>query len=305
MGRFLMLAVLSCVAFVQSAPPADSNPAQSEGAHSSSSTASASPSAVSRTASLPPTPAGKSTVIGGEIRGVDVVRDQFTMSVFGGRTLKVLYDERTLVFRDGLKSALSGLRTGDHVSVETVLDGTTVFARSIRLLSVALEGELQGQVMSYDPVERELTVRDTLSRRPVRLRVTTETAITRQGQAATSSPIIGPSDLTASDLAAGTLLSVKFRSDNKSYGTASEISILAAPGSTFVFAGNVVFLDLHSGRLAVVDPRDDRRYDVFFDSKRLLVSRDLHEGSNVTLSADFDGARYVATAITIQPDSDK
>ena len=50
-----------------------------------------------------------------------------------------------------LRSPLRDLRPGDHVSVETVLDGTTVFARSIHMLSGSPEGECQGQVMSYDP----------------------------------------------------------------------------------------------------------------------------------------------------------
>ena len=139
-------------------------------------------------------PQGKSTVIGGAIRGVDRVRDQFTLNVFGGRTLKVLFDERTQVYRDGLKGALRDLRAGDHVSVETVLDGTTVFARSIHLLSVLPEGECQGQVLNYDPGDRELTVRDVLSREPVELRVPAGTAIVRQGQAASASADIGSSD---------------------------------------------------------------------------------------------------------------
>jgi hypothetical protein len=68
-----------------------------------------------------------------------------------------------------------------------------------------------------------------------------------------------------------------------------------------VFVGNVASLDLHSGLLVVVDPRDDKRYDVFFDSARFPVSRDLREGTDVMVTADFDGARYVANAITVRP----
>jgi len=244
-------------------------------------------------------PRGKSTVIGGSIRGVDRVRDQLTLDVFGGRKLKVLFDERTQIYRDGIKSSLRDLRTGDHVSVETVLDGTTVFARSIRMLSALLEGECQGQVMSYDPGNRELTVRDALSRQPVKFRVPAGTAVVRQGQAASSVANLGSADLGAGDLVAGTLISVTFQSDNEGHGVASQLVILATPGTAFVFVGNVASLDLHSGLLVVVDPRDDKRYDVFFDAARFPVSRDLHEGADVTVTADFDGARYVASAITV------
>ena len=72
----------------------------------------------------------------------------------------------------------------------------------------------------------------------------------------------GSSADSGSDLATGTLISVKFQSDNKGHGVASQIAILAAPGSAFVFVGKRCFLDLHSGQLALVDPRDEKRYDV-------------------------------------------
>jgi hypothetical protein len=231
---------------------------------------------------------------------VDRVRDQLTLDVFGGRSFKVLFDERTLIYRDGAKSSIRDLRAGDHVSVETVLDGTTVFARSIHMLSELPSGDCQGQVMSYDLDARdsgdhELTVRDTLSHQTVKFRVPTGTPVIRQGQAASSAAETGPADLVT-----GSLISVKFQSDSKGHGVASEVSILATPGTAFVFVGNIASLDLHSGLLVVVDPRDDKRYDVFFDSARFPVSRDLHEGADVMVTADFDGARYVASAITVR-----
>src|SRR5580658_8877449 len=128
MRGFLVVAVLSSVAFAQS----------SSGGSKSAQDPSARPApameiALGSLPDLPPMPRGKSTVIGGAIREVDRVRDQFTLNVFGGRALKVLFDERTKVYRDGIKSSIRDLHAGDHVSVETVLDGTTVFARSIHM----------------------------------------------------------------------------------------------------------------------------------------------------------------------------
>ncbi len=291
MCRFLALAILGSVAFAQLSS-SGSKSAQDQGAAPSASLVGASAGA----SSLPPTPKGKSTVIGGSIRGVDGVRDQLTLDVFGGRSLKVLFDERTQIYRDGVKVSMHDLRAGDRVSVETVLDGTTVFARSIHMLSELPRGDCQGQVTDYNFDDHELTVRDAQSRQLVKFRVPDGTTFVRQGQAASSAVEPGPGDMVT-----GTLISVKFQSDNKGHGVASEVSILATPGTAFVFVGNVASLDLHSGLLVVVDPRDDKRYDVFFDSARFPVSRDLHEGVDVMVTADFDGARYVASAITVRP----
>jgi Domain of unknown function (DUF5666) len=306
MSRFLAVTLLGSVALAQSASSSGSKAVQDQSvppaALESERTSTATPG-------LPALPRGKSTVIGGTIRGVDTVRDQFTLDVVGGRPMKVLFDQRTHVYRDGITSNSRDLRAGNRVSVETVLDGTTVFARSIHLLSVLPQGECQGQVMNYDPASREVTVRDSLSREPIRLRVAAGTMVVRQGQAVSASGLgsgdIKGSDINASDLAAGTLISVKFQSDESGHGVASQIAILATPGAAFVFAGNVVSLDMHSGLLVLVDPRDDKRYEVFFEAARLPMSREVHEGADVTLTADFDGARYVARAITINAASGK
>lgn len=239
---------------------------------------------------LPAMPRGKSTVIGGSIRNVDGVRDQLTLNIFGGRSMKVLYDARTQVYRDGQKVALRDLRKGEHVSVETMLDGTTVFARSIHMLSKMPEGESQGQVVSYDRSTGELEVRDSLSPEPIKLHISPSTQIVRQGQ-----------ESTGGDLVAGTLITIQFQADNSGKNVASKIAVLATPGSAFVFTGKVVFLDLHTGVLALVDPRDDKRYEISFDPGHFPVSRDIHEGSTVTVTANFDGVRYAASALTVNP----
>jgi hypothetical protein len=161
MGRFLMIVVLSGAAFAQlpsstvaklTSDTSADVPSKLEG-----------PSVVvpsaSATLDMPAMPKGKSTIIGGAIREVDGVRDQLTLNIFGGRTMKVLFDERTQLYRDGQKTPLRALRAGDHASVETVLDGTTIFARSIHILSQLPEGECQGQVLSYDRSKGELLVR--------------------------------------------------------------------------------------------------------------------------------------------------
>ena len=295
MHRLIVVVILSSVGFAQ-VPSVASKPVEDPGDQPAFRLKGASV----HPSELPPLPKGKSTVIGGRVRELDRVRDQFTLNVFGGKTIKVLFDERTQVYRDGVRTPLRDLRAGDHVSVETSLDGTTVFARSIHMLSQSPEGECQGQVLKYSPRDGELTVRDVLSHEPIKLRVPAGTAIVRQDKTGSSS-----TELVNSNLAAGTLISVKFQSDSKGHGVARQIAILAAPGSAFVFVGNVVSLDLRSGRLVLIDPRDDKRYDIFFDSAHLPMIRDLHEGADLSVTAGFDGARYVATEITMNPASDK
>jgi hypothetical protein len=243
---------------------------------------------------LPALPEGKSTVIGGTIQGVDPVVDQLTLKVFGGRPMKILFDERTKVFRDGAKTSLHDLRTNDHASVETMLDGTTVFARSIHMLSKSPEGECQGQVMSYDSATQELTVSESLSNEPIKLHVAAGTSITREGQAASASGHAGVPDLVK-----GTLITARFTPNNKGEGIVSQLAILATPGSDFSFTGNVTFLDMRAKQLVVADAQSGESYKISFDPAALPVTRDLHEGTSVRVTAGFDGTRYMASAITL------
>ncbi len=162
MGRFLAILVLSSLVLAQLSYARSGQTADTP-------------------AGLPSTPPGKSTVIGGAIRDVDPVRDQFTLKIFGARSMKILYDERTQLYRDGMKIPLRDLRAYDHASVETLLDGTNVFAVSIRILSQSPEGEVRGQVLNYNPATGVLTVSDPVFREPVELQVPTGTPVVRDG----------------------------------------------------------------------------------------------------------------------------
>jgi hypothetical protein len=290
MVRFLIVAILSSAAFAQLQSPADVKSAQIPGDELVSKLGG--PTAF--LPDLPAMPRGKSTVIGGSIRQVDGVRDQLTLNIFGGHAMKVLFDERTQVYRDGQKTSLRDLREGDHVSVETMLDGTTIFARSIHMLSNLPEGECQGQVVSYDRGKGEMMVRDLLSPAPIKLHVSSATTIVGQGQA-----------VSTGNLIAGTLISIHFQADSTGQNVASKIAVLATPGSAFVFSGNVIFLDLHRGLMALVDPRDDKHYEISFDPNRFSISHDVHEGTAVTVTANFDGTRYAASNVTVNPSASK
>lgn len=293
MDRILAFAMLSSMAIAQMSL-ADTKPQADAGTLSlplSQTTSAALPG-------LPPPPTGKSTVIGGSIRDVDLVRDQLTLKVFGGHSMKILFDARTQVYRDGKKTLLRDLHPEAHASIQTVLDGTKIYALSIHILSQSPDGEYQGQVLSYDPGSGQLTISAAMSRQPIKLRVPPGTPIVQVGQAATSTASSNSSDLTS--LVKGALVSVQFASGSNGRGVASQITILATPGSASVFSGSIGYLDLHAKTLVVVDPRDDKSYKISFDPAQFPISRDLHQGTQVIVTATFDGARYVADSIKLK-----
>lgn len=294
MSRLLTVVVLSSVACFSS-PWAGAQADQNTKVQAmlASDTVTGGPSTVSALPPLPTVPRGRSTVIGGVVRSVDPVRDQMTLNVFGGRSMKILFDERTQVYRDGKKSPVESLRPGDHASVETILDGTDVFAESVHMLSSAPQGQCQGQVLSYNSGTGELMVRDGLTQEPIRLTVPANASIARTGQ-----PAFTATNLGSGDLMRGALVAVSFAANNQGGGIANQITILATPGSGFIFSGNIAFLDMHAQTLVVLDPRDDKSYKINFDPAQFPVSHQLHEGTHVTVKANFDGSQYVASEIT-------
>jgi hypothetical protein len=288
MNSVLALIMLGCLATAQlSVADASSQVAGPQSALRSTS-APVDPSALS------PAPRGKSTVLGGEIKEIDPVRDELMLAILGQRPVRILFDERTRVYRDGKAISLSELSPANHASVQTVLDGTHVYALSIHMLSRLSEGEYEGRVLNYNPDTHEVIVSAVLSRQPIKFLVPANTFVVRESQDSASSAPSG-----ASDLVKGSLISIEFTSDKKGRGVASQIAILATPGSAFVFSGSLSSLDMHSGLLVLIDPRDNKSYQIYFDPAQLPASRNLHEGDNVRVTAKYDGTRYVASALNV------
>jgi hypothetical protein len=241
---------------------------------------------------LPPVPRGKSTVLGGQIQHVDPVRDQLTLKAYGEKPIKILFDERTQVYRDGSRIPLLDLGASDHASVQTILDGVDIFAVSVHILSKPPEGDYQGRVLSYNPSSGEISIDGGIAGQPFKLLVTRDTSIARQGQSSFSS-----AQAVDSDLERGALISVKFESNQQGRGVARQIAILATPGSHFVFTGEISSLDMHSAFLVLLDPRDGTTYRIFFDPARFPASRDLHVGERLRVNVGYDGTRYMASEI--------
>src|SRR5579871_2631114 len=110
---------------------------------------------------LPRVPRRNATLVGGTLEHLDRVRDAMTIRVFGGGRVNALFDPRTKVYRGGKEVTIADLRQGERVYLDTILDGTTVFARAIRLNAAPAAGESQGVVLKYR--NGELTFRDGLS----------------------------------------------------------------------------------------------------------------------------------------------
>lgn len=250
--------------------------------------------AASHLTDVPPLPAGKSTVLGGSIREVDQVRDRLVLNVYGEKPMKILYDERTQVFRDGKRIALHDLAPTAHASVQTTLDGAKIFAVTVHILSDQPGGDYEGRVVSFDREKGILTLSSAATRVPFRVNVTNQTTFKREGQAAFSSQ-----QSSANDLLPGSLVKVQFASDNKGQGDATQISVLAAPGATFIFSGTLSALDMHTGSLTLVDAKSSQAYQIFFDPTHQTPAN-LRPGQKVRISADYDGTRYVATEISVQ-----
>jgi hypothetical protein len=238
---------------------------------------------------IPALPRGKSTILGGAIRDVDPVLDRFTLGMFGEKPMKILFDERTQVFVDGKRISLRDLRPSEHASIQTILDGTSVFAISVHILSQAQRGDYRGEVLSYNQTTGDLELIGGQGGEPIRVTVSSDTKFSRKGQGSFSSTQSGPSDLQR-----GALVSIQFEPDGKGRGDATDITLLATPGSQFVFTGNLIALDMHAGSMVVVDPRDDQSYQIEFNSSTMSTFPNVHTGQRVRVAAEYDGSHYVA-----------
>lgn len=236
---------------------------------------------------LPPVPKANATLIGGTVEKLDRVRDRVIVRPFGGGKMTVLFDPRTVVYRGEKEGTVADLQEGQRVYLDTILDGNTVFARAIRLNAPRATGESQGVVLKYRSDRNELTIRDSMSPNPIRIRVNSATKFVQ-----------GDRVVSASTLVPGTLVSIRFAAEGDGHSTASEISLLATPGTRYTFTGQVVHIDLRSGLLVLNSSTDHKTYEVYLDPS-ITPDENLHPGVTVTVITNFDGSRYLARNMTI------
>lgn len=237
---------------------------------------------------LPKLPPAKASLIGGTIGRLDRVRDQITVQVFGGGKMKISFDPRTHVYHGRAEASLADLREGDRVYIDTILDGSTVFARAIRLKTSAVAGESQGIVTSYRADKGELQIHDALSPSTVKIRVTPQTRI-----------VEGDHGGSAGKLAPGTMVAIKFGPRQDGGEVAREISVLASPGETFTFVGQVTAIDLRLGLLALTSSVDHKTYEIYLDPSVSGVDDNLRPSAEVTVLTRFQNNRYEARSVTV------
>ena len=242
-----------------------------------------------------PIPSGKATLLGGTIQNFDPVRDRFTLQVFGGGHIAVLFDERTRVFREGQRVALDDLKNGERAYVDTVLDRTSIFAVNVRLAVQPQTGQTSGQILDVDLGNRQVTVRDVLSAKSLTMVLAEKFVILR-----------GDKTALATDLRPGALVTLGFSPGKGGKPLVQQISILASPGDNFVFSGRIEHLDLRLGLLVLIDPRDDKSYEVNLSPADRSSNRELRQGAQIIVRASFDGKGYTAQDIVaVRPTADK
>ena len=89
---------------------------------------------------LPPVPKAGATLVGGVISKLDRVRDRMVVKPFGGGQLEISFDPRTKFFRGEQVATARDLRLGDRVHVETVNEGSRIFAKQIHFGAETLPG---------------------------------------------------------------------------------------------------------------------------------------------------------------------
>jgi len=239
----------------------------------------------------PPLPKGKATLIGGIATNVDHVRNHLTIQPFGhGQKVKVVVDERSNIYRNGAPTTILGVRKGDRVYVDTLLDpgNNKILAKNVRVVTDTGLAEVRGQVVATNLGKGTVTVRDLLSTKPVTFSVSSGTSYNSTKGAA-----------SASDVQPGSLIDVEFSPRRGDQDMARAITVVAKPGDNYVFSGVVSHLDLRTDSMFIDNKSDDQSYEVRFTPADVADLQQLKVGSEVTARAVFDGKQYKASNIKV------
>src|SRR5258708_7219102 len=184
--------------------------------------------------SLPALPQGKATMLGGTINGLDRVREELILKTFGGGRIKVLFDGRTHIYLAGMNAGhRRDLRDGQRVHLDTMLDGTKVFAKNIYVLTSTPTGESYGRVESYKPTTNKLQFTDSLSSATIELRLAPNTTV-RQKEHQVSPTALHP----------GSLVSVTFETEEDAQAVPPQILLLPQPRHPLPFPAHTTHPNL-------------------------------------------------------------
>jgi hypothetical protein len=235
---------------------------------------------------LPPLPRSEVSLIGGTVVRTDPIRDRIVVRAFGGKDLTLDFDVRTQILQGMNTLPVHAIRPGTRIYADTISKDGRIFAKTIRIGTGAPVGEARGQVIDYDAAERVLRVRDLISSQPFSIHIGAATEVQADGRT-----------VPATELVAGSLVHVTFRSGSEGSHSAQKIEILARPGSTFTFAGRIVVVDLRDGHLTLAERASENTFEVALDSLSQDAKLRLRQGADVIVQARFDGRRYQAQNI--------
>jgi len=272
---------------VQPQQPAQKPPQQDNAANKSSQAATDPTDPNDPLFGVPPLPKGKVSLVGGTVQKVDRLRNRVAVRTFGdgGKKMTFAFDERSHIYRDGVETTERGIRQGDRVYVDSMLESGRLFARNIRVVTSLKPTDAQGQIVAYEPRSGQMTIRDDLSAATVSFHV------------AQSTVVKGGGGQGAVELVPGSLVTVRFSADPKFREVAREINVLAVPGNTFTFAGKVRYLDLSRRTIAVENLTDNKTYELQFDPG--AITNNVTVGSDVSVAAVFSGTGYKARTIEV------
>lgn len=232
---------------------------------------------------LPPLPRKSVTLMGGVVLSSDEVMNRMQFQPFGTtQKMQVHFDTRTHFFLDGKPITERQIKPGQRIYLDTMLNGDRVFAKTMWIRTTAGSGVGRGQIANYDPQKKILTIHDELSNQFVKLHILPSTVIHAGNRTGSES-----------DLVQGALVNMDFGAQRD----LRAVTVLAAPGSTFSFAGRVTYVDLSQKLIAIDNRSDGRKYDIYMDALSANILRQLREGQEVSVSTVFDGNRYSARSI--------
>ena len=237
-----------------------------------------------------PLPDKPMSLIGGKVRKVDAVRNRVLIQPFGGgREISVLFDERSRIYRNGAAATVLGIHRGDRIYVDTMSLNHRVFARTVRVETATGPMEAHGQVVSFNPEDNVVRMRESLTGQSISFSIANRTALHKKNGIASTA-----------DLVPGTLIDAAFAPGGKG-GIADDLTILAVPGTSYIFVGRITNVDLRRGLLDIENENDQKNYELSYNAARIPdPDRDrLRMGAKVATHANFNGTTYSVDSIAI------
>jgi len=235
-----------------------------------------------------PLPHKPMSLIGGTVKKVDAVRNRVLIQPFGGGPgIPVIFDERSRIYRNGAATTVLGIHRGERIYVDTMSLDHKVFARTVRIETATGPVEAHGQVVSFDPAQKVVRMRESLTAQMVTFSITDRTTLhMKNGTASTA------------DFIPGALIEAVFAPGRKG-GIADEVTVLAVPGNSYLFVGRITNVDVRQGLLAIENESDQRNYELRYDPAQVPEQNRLRVGAKVTAHAQFNGTSYMVDSISV------